>query len=126
MTDQKRDNKYLFNVYITASSGSINLPFPIAKQNVTLRSYRLKFDTAAHSRDCEYVNFNCQWLANSISNTYNPGLYLPTQEAIVTLEHPNFEIMASDKIEASFNYNITGGNLVGFQNALLTFEYYIN
>lgn len=123
------------DIYLTSTSGSINISNPVPMQNLRLVGYRVKFDTADHAAACDFIRFNtpffrgntfiggCETGENSNYNFGAQGLILFLENNICTVQYPNSWISCAQMIPEAFNYSIEGIDLTGFQSLHLIIGY---
>lgn len=129
------DSSNVFDLFIDATSGVINISEEIVKQKLTLLAYRIEYDSAAEALAGKYIKLEMQIFGNntdtaknSTTTSYaysdNSGLVLPIDNAIVTLQTGvNIPIdMATDLTKGS-NFNLRSADLTGFAGLHLIFGY---
>jgi hypothetical protein len=125
-----------FSLLLEATTGSVTLPQPIPAQKITLKLYRIQFDTVAHSRENVAVMFSADWTrTSSLFNGQTEGvtawnlggLAIPVHDEVVSYNECDISFDLAKDIPQRFRYELTGvgnnGGLTGFTNILLVFEY---
>lgn len=112
---------------------------PVPQQTLTLRAYRIEFDTAAHALACKFLRFSTYWLGGNATQSgidYGPtadatytfyntkGVTVNIADQVVT-DHADSQTNYDMSTDAplSFDYSIYGIATTGFVELTLTFEY---
>lgn len=125
-----------FSLLLESTTGIVILPQPIPAQKITLKSYRIQFDTVAHARENAAVMFNSDWTRNSslfngqtegVTAWNLNGLPVIVHDEVVSYNECDISFDLGQDIPKRFNYFLTGvgnvGGLNGFVNIMMIFEY---
>ena len=122
---------YILKIYVDATSGIITCDYPIPPQKLTLKSYRIQFDSDANAKAAEVITFNTPWLKNvtaarnDASTSTHAMLGYPLFLGITQIEvrDCNYSVELNKPIPRNYTYSIQGNNLTGFLNLQLIFQY---
>jgi len=132
-------SKNVLNIRVTSTSGFIisSLQKPIPQQRITLKNFKIHFDSAAEALACDMIIFTCPWISSSSCPNMidtlseaafpfyrNGGIIFNVDNQVVTLAVNN-EItydMSSD-IAITYPYNLYGLNLAGFLSLSFQLEF---
>lgn len=124
----------IISLYIDQTSGVIELPQSIPAQQIKLKSYRIEFDSVGNARASNIIMFSCDWTKNaSLYNGYTrgttggifTGLPILVHDEQVSNQNCDITFDIPKEINKTFTYRLDGigGDLTGFHNLTMVFEY---
>lgn len=102
---------------LTELKGTVLLDNPIPKQRITLRHYRVQFDSAAEALACGQLSFDTSFLTSTniqvtsqrgSGQKISEGFPLSLDNAIVTNQEATEPVELSKNIPQFFTYDLSG------------------
>ena len=107
----------LLVLHLTELKGTVLLDNPIPKQRITLRHYRVEFESAAESLACESLSFDTSFLTSTniqvatqrgSGQKLSEGFPMSLDNAIVTSQEATEPVELSKNIPQFFTYDLSG------------------